>query len=115
MVSDDTVFEPDVTVQCGGTIDLDAATVDRPTILVEVLSPSTRGVDTGRKLVGYFRLESVAHYLVLDPELCTATHHYRSGERIDTSILHEGRLRLYPPGIEVDVATLFESVRPVPD
>jgi len=50
-------------VQCGAPIDLDATTVPTPIILVEVLSPSTSGVDAGGKLFGYFQLPSVEHYL----------------------------------------------------
>ena len=110
VIDDTTVYEPDVTVQCGESIDLDAVTVSRPTILVEVLSPSTQGVDTGRKLVGYFQLPGVAHYLVLDPETRVATHHYRSGNRIITSIVREGRVELEPPGLSLDMTDLFASV-----
>ena len=36
--------------------------------MVEVLSPSTKHVDTGKKLEGYFRVPSIVHYLVVDPE-----------------------------------------------
>ena len=110
VIDDATVYEPDVTVQCGGSIDLDAVTVPEPMILVEVLSPSTQGVDTGRKLVGYFQLPSVAHYLVLDSESRVATHHYRSGGQIVTSIVREGGIALYPPGVELTVDELFASV-----
>lgn len=110
VVDNATVYEPDVTVQCGEPIDLDAVTVPHPTIVVEVLSPSTRGVDTGRKLVACFQLASDAHYLVLGPESRVVTHHHRSGERIITRILREGRLVPSPPEIEVEVADLFTSV-----
>jgi len=112
VIDDTTVYEPDVTVQCGGSIDLDAVTVSRPTIVVEVLSPSTRGVDTGRKLVGYFQLESVSHYLVLDPEARVVTHHYRSGNRIITSIVRGGDLVLDPLDMKLSVADLFVSIAP---
>lgn len=110
IVDDFTVYEPDVTVQCGGSIDLDAVTVSCPSILVEVLSPSTRGVDTGLKLVGYFQLPSVVHYLVLDPEKRVVTHHRRSGDKITTTIVREERIRLDPPGITLETIDLFASV-----
>ena len=110
VIDDATVYEPDVTVRCGGVIDLDAVTVSEPTILVEVLSPSTRGVDTGRKLVGYFQLPSVAHYLVLDPESRVVTHHCRPVGQIVTRIVREGVIALDPPGIELTVEELFVSV-----
>jgi len=110
VVSDDDVYEPDATVQCGESVDLDATTVTRPTILVEVLSPPTRGVDAGGKLYGYFRLPSVEHYLILDPAKRVLIHHRRSGGGIDTAILHEGAVRLDPPGIEFDVGVCFGTL-----
>lgn len=110
VIDDSTVYEPDVTVQCNESIDLDAVTVPHPSILVEVLSPSTQGVDTGRKLVGYFQLPSVAHYLVLDPETQVVTHHYRSGNQIITSIIRQGNIELNPPGVVLQMRDLFVSV-----
>ncbi len=37
-------------------------------VVVEVLSPSTAAIDHGRKLSNYFSLDSVQHYLILDPD-----------------------------------------------
>jgi len=110
IVSEDTVYEPDVVVQCEGSIDYESAIVTRPVVLVEVLSPSTRGVDTGRKPVGYFQLPSVSHYLVVDPESRVMTHHFHSGDGIGTAILREGRSRLEPSGVDIEVADVFGSL-----
>jgi len=110
VVSDTDVYEPDVTIQCGEPIDLDAVTISHPVILVEVLSPGTRSVDTHAKLTGYFSLSSVQHYLVVDPLKRVVIHHQRSGEGIDTAILHEGELVLDPPGLRADTAGFFRSV-----
>src|ERR1700687_2983166 len=35
---------------------------------VEVLLPSTRHIDASAKLAGYFRIPSVRHYLIVDPD-----------------------------------------------
>ena len=106
-----TGYVPDVTVQCGGPIDLDSTVVNDPLILVEVLSPSTRSVDSSDKLIGYFSLPSVVHYLVIDPVRRAVIHHERRGDAVATRLVHEGPLTLDPPGIELDVADFFESVR----
>jgi Uma2 family endonuclease len=107
-VDDRTVYEPDVLVRCGAPTPGDAVAVDDPVILVEVVSPGSRAVDTGQKLADYFRLPSLRHYLVvtLDPR---AVIHHRRGEdgRIDTAILHRGVLSLDPPGLAVGVEALF--------
>ena len=81
------------------------------TILMEVLSPSTRGVDTGLKLVGYFQLPSVVHYLVVDTVREVVIHHSRAGDAIATALLRDGRARLDPPGIEIDIASFFETLK----
>ena len=49
-VRDDTDYEPDALVNCGDRIGQDVVTAPNPVVVVEVLSPSTRSVDTGVKL-----------------------------------------------------------------
>jgi Uma2 family endonuclease len=109
-IDDRTVYEPDALVRCGPTAPGEAMQVDDPVIVVEVVSASTRGVDTGVKLADYFRLPTVRHYLVVQTEARTVAHH-RRGEAglFATRILHEGSLVLDPPGIEVAIADLFGS------
>ena len=102
-----TAYEPDALVHCGPRLPDDALEAPRPVVLVEVVSPSSGAVDRGRKLVDYFRLPSLQHYLVLDPDRRVVVHHERTGGDIRTRILGDGRLRLDPPGIELDVTELF--------
>ena len=102
-----TSYQPDVIVHCGAALPGDAYEVAEPVVLVEVVSPSSGAVDRGRKLVDYFRLPSLRHYLVLDPDRRVVVHHERTGADIRTRILGDGRLRLDPPGIELDVTELF--------
>jgi Uma2 family endonuclease len=83
-------------------------TVPEPIIVVEVLSPTTAQTDTSAKLMGYFKLASVRHYLVLDPEACTVTYHTRATDgAIASRSISAGRLRLEPPGVEREVTSLF--------
>lgn len=56
VISDEDAYEPDITVQCGQPVDLDATTVPFPCLVVEVLSPSAKGIDAGGKLFGYFQV-----------------------------------------------------------
>jgi Uma2 family endonuclease len=77
-------------------------------IVVEVLSPSTRRIDASRKLAGYFRLPSVHHYLIVDPESLPVIHHQRRGDgTILTRLLSEGSLHFEPPGFEMAVGQLL--------
>ncbi|HEX3502768.1 MAG TPA: Uma2 family endonuclease [Xanthobacteraceae bacterium] len=103
-IDDHTVYEPDALVYCGARPAPDAMLIPNPVIIVEVLSPTTRHSDTSAKLIGYFKLPSVAHYLVLDPDARTGTHHVRDGV---PSLLSDGTLRLDPPGLSVTVEDLL--------
>jgi Uma2 family endonuclease len=107
-IDERTVYEPDALVRCGPRLPDDATEITDPVIVVEVISPSSRGIDSGTKLVGYFRVPSVRHYLVLDIEARAVVHH-RRGDRggIETRILRDGALALDPPGIEIALADLF--------
>ena len=103
-----TAFEPDALVYCGERLPGDAVEVPTPTVVVEILSPSTRGYDTTGKLAGYFTLPSVRHYLVVDIERRLVVHHQRGeADAIATRILGSGTLRLEPPGMETALEDLF--------
>lgn len=108
-----TTFEPDASVLCGHRTDDDPIVVTDPTIVVEVLSPSTAALDHGAKLSGYFSLPSVEHYLILDPERRTIIHHKRGrSDAIETRILRDGSIVFDPPGFEVAVAAMFPDAEP---
>jgi Uma2 family endonuclease len=106
-----TSYEPDVLVRCGEPLDPEAVKVIDPVIVVEVVSRRSRGLDSTSKLVDYFALPSLVHYLVIDPTRRVIVHHGRDDALgIGTSVHHEGSLRLDPPGIEVAVAACFPDV-----
>ena len=110
-VSDRTVYEPDALVRCGPPLPGEAVEVRDPVIVVEVVSPSSRGIDSGVKLVGYFSLPSVRHYLIVDTDQRVVIHHRRSEEgRLEARILHDGPLTLDPPGLAIDVSAIFAGV-----
>jgi Uma2 family endonuclease len=106
---DDSDFEPDAVLHCGERLPGDAVAVPNPMIVVEVLSPSTRGDDLTRKLVAYFRLSSVQHYLVFWADRPQAIHHRRreDGQGIETQMMTDGEIRLDPPGITITLAEVY--------
>lgn len=109
-VDDRTVYEPDALLRCGPPLPGDAIEVGDPVVVVEVVSPSSRGVDRGIKLAGYFSLPSVRHYLIVDTEKRVIIHHRRDEKgRIGVRILHDGTLALDPPGLEIDVTDTFDG------
>lgn len=108
-IGEDGDFVPDVLVDCGAGDPDDMAAVN-PVVVVEVLSPGTARVDTGFKLAGYFSVESIHHYLVVDPLGRRLVHHVRAEDgTLRTTILSQGRFRLDPPGCDVSVEDLFRT------
>lgn len=109
-LTDSRVFEPDAMVYCGERISPDDLYVPNPIVVVEVLSPSTASFDHGLKLQEYFKLVSVQHYLIIDPNGRLVIHHSRSdGDALLTRIVSGPHLRLDPPGLDVDLSELFET------
>jgi len=108
VINETTTCEPDALVRCGPAVPPDTITLSDPVIIVEVLSPSTRARDHGDKLIDYFRLSSVRHYLIVRTEDKAIIHHARNEDgTILTRIIREGVLSLDPPGLRV--AGLFEE------
>lgn len=103
-----TAFRPDAMVICDRPVAGDAVEVEDPVIVVEVLSPGNALTDLRDKFLGYFRLASVRHYLIVDPDKRIVIHHARGpGDTLTTRIAKDGALSLEPPGISIDVGALF--------
>ena len=105
----DSDYEPGALVNCGEPMADDAIAAPNPVIIVEVLSPGTASTDTGGKLADYFRVLSVAHYLIVHPTRRMVTHHCRAGAGIDTMVVVGGPITMDPPGIVITVEELYGS------
>lgn len=107
-VEQDTAFEPDALVYCGDKVARDVVEIANPIVVVEVLSPSTRRVDTSAKIDGYFSIASVHHYLVVDPERRKIVHHQRQSDgTLLTRLIAGGTAHLDPPGLDLDAERCF--------
>lgn len=101
-------YEPDVLVNCGEAVAPDSLLAPAPVVIVEVLPPSSRTIDKSVKLADYFRLPSVAHYLVVDLHRRHVLHYRRAGaEPIMLRIVKHGAIALDPPGLEIAAADMF--------
>ena len=106
-----TVYEPDALVRCGPPAPGDVVEVNDPVIVVEVISPSSRGIDAGVKLARYFSLPSVRHYLIVDTDQRVVIHHRRDeAGPIGVQIINDGPLTLDPPGLTIEVRDIFSDV-----
>lgn len=69
---------PDATVICGRPLLMpDGRTLLNPSLLVEVLSPSTADYDRGAKLRHFMRMPSFVEYLVIATDERRVEHHRR--------------------------------------
>lgn len=108
-IDEHTVYEPDALVNCGGSIAPDALLAPSPVIIVEVASPSTHTIDKSIKLADYFRLPSLAHYLIVDLGRRLVLHYRRGAEGpITVSIVREGAITLDPPGLTIELSDIFD-------
>jgi Uma2 family endonuclease len=103
--------EPDAAVQCGVAFKPKSMILEAPLIIVEVISPSSERDDTGDKVVEYFTVPSVQHYLIVDPIQKVVTHHERT-ERgdVEKRVMLSGEIELKPPGMKVPVAQLLPEI-----
>jgi Uma2 family endonuclease len=99
-----TAYVPDALIYCGERIASNTMIVPNPMIIVEVLSSTTAHSDTSAKLIGYFKLPGVAHYLIIDPDARSVTHHARN---CTPNLMSSGKLRLDPPGLDLSVEDLL--------
>ena len=108
-IDESTAYEPDAVVHCGKPAANQTVLPD-PIIVVEVTSPSNSRVDLITKLADYFRVPSIRHYLVVHLAKRLVMHHSRGTDgSITKRLLPSGPLTLDPPGITVQVESLFED------
>ncbi|MFM2423455.1 MAG: hypothetical protein RL291_1985 [Pseudomonadota bacterium] len=112
-ISNARVFQPDAIVVCGPPPPPETAVIDAPLIVCEVVSPSSFRRDHVNKVIAYFTLPSIMHYLIVDPAERHVVHHRRvQGSAHETTIHTDGLLKLDPPNLEFDVAALFPPIPP---
>lgn len=108
---------PDATVVCGPVERSEhGPAVTNPTVVVEVLSPSTAPWDRGGKLDRYRRLPSLQAVVFVSTDRARADAVVRDGDRwvlVDPDA--DGRLALDAVGASLDVPALFEGVASGPE
>jgi Uma2 family endonuclease len=105
-------FYPDVVVTCSPADLASSSVKTEPTLLIEVLSPSTASYDMGLKFAHYRRLPSLQEYAWVDLDSRTANV-YRKGPD-GLWVLHPfgagETVALASVALEITAAKLFEEV-----
>lgn len=110
---------PDVVAVCGKPRFQDGEfdTLLNPTMIVEVLSPSTERKDRGKKFTGYRSLDTLREYVLIDQERVLVEHYDRQGDRWVLTTLErlDDRLRLGSIDCEIPLAEIYARVIPPPE
>jgi len=111
----DAVFYPDVMVTCSAADAADPLIKREPTLVVEVLSPSTAAYDRGEKFAAYRLLPTLQEYLLVDPVARRCDLYRRGNDGL--WVLHPGApeqgVHFASVGLELDGARLWDEVPPV--
>lgn len=92
---------PDISVYCGDPeLSDNQCTLLNPSLLIEVLSPSTKNYDRGDKFLHYRSIPSLQDYLLVDSESIHIEHYQRQNS--NEWLLHEYR--------EIDATLHLKSV-----
>ena len=109
----DDVTYPDVVVVCG-KVPGDATFVSHATVIVEVLSDSSRARDTLRKWDSYRAIPQLRQYLLVEQEKALVTMLTRDGEDApwhETTVEGlKGRDDLTAIGVKLPMARIYEGV-----
>lgn len=70
-------YQPDVSVSCDPYDWTRKKALEAPTVVVEVLSPSTEHIDKGEKLEVYKRYPTIQEILLVDSRRCHVRHYHR--------------------------------------
>jgi Uma2 family endonuclease len=105
----DSFYQFDLAVTCAPA-DAGRRYVADPTLIVEVLSPSTQLHDRGRKLDDYRQLPSVKEILLVASEQRRVQHWRRDGPRwIVEDLIGDADLRLAAVSEPIPLAAIYEA------
>jgi Uma2 family endonuclease len=105
---------PDVVAVCGAPIlaDTQMDTLTNPTVLFEVLSPSTEGYDRGRKFELYRKIESLHEYVLVAQDRAFVEHFVRRGSKWELSDISglDDALRMESIQCELALRDIYDKV-----
>lgn len=87
-------YYPDASVICRPNPPTDSFQ-DQPTVIVEVLSRTTRRIDDGEKKDAYLTIPTLAAYMLVEQDAAVITV-YRRGEQGFIREVYEGRSAVIP-------------------
>ena len=109
-VSDECYYYPDASVTCSD-LDNDRYALNRPSLIVEVLSRSTEQADRGYKFDHYRQLPSLQEYVLIHQErACVEVYRRRAGWEKET-FEPDAEITLESVNVTLTVAEFYKRVR----
>ena len=113
-VGEDFILYPDAFITCDKT-DLSAERIfTAPTVVIEVLSPSTQAYDRSLKFEVYRRIAALREYILIDPDTWRIDAFRRNeiGQWVLFDMSNAPLLEVPSVGVSVPVAGVFDGVDP---
>jgi len=115
-IPENTLFTyPDISIYCNGLkhTEFDGDTAILPTVIIEILSPSTKTYDRGKKFNLYKDIPSLKEYILIDSESISVEAYYINDEQ--NWALHQHQdisdtLILVSMGFDVALADIYNHV-----
>lgn len=116
LTAGDDLLYPDLFVTCDAADLRTEQVFPAPTLILEVLSPTTQACDRGLKFMLYRSITSLREYVLVDPDTREVELFRRGAEGLFT--LHDlsgaDRIESTSVGCSITAAELFEGVEPDP-
>ena len=115
-IPENTLFTyPDISIYCNEIKHLseDESTILQPTVIIEILSPSTKNYDKGKKFNLYKDISSLKEYIMIDSESVLVEAYYINEEQNWALNKHEDlsdTLNLVSIGFGVALADIYNHV-----
>jgi Uma2 family endonuclease len=92
--------------------DLDPLIKRRPSLVVEVLSDTTRMTDLREKLFAYHQIESLDAYLIVEQDERKVYRHWRDDERLwwSDTVSERGSIPIPRLGIELSLDDIYRKL-----
>ncbi len=107
---------PDISIICNepDLTDSEKDTYTNPTIIFEILSPSTRNYDLGGKFLLYKQIETLKEYILIDSEAIKVIKYSKNDDNswlmIEMNSLNE-YLKLNSVQIELQLIDIYDNVK----
>ena len=112
-IPENTLFTyPDISIYCNGLkqSDVDENSFTLPTVIIEILSPSTKNYDRGKKFTLYKDIPSLKEYVMIDSESVSVEAYYlddRQNWVVNKHELISDRVNLVSMGFGIALTDIY--------